>query len=266
MKKSIREENREMTKILSDKTSQIQNMAVQIEKLEQQHLDSFEFIRQLKNENEEEKENKKAIEHEYVPVLEHKRIVKDLEEKLSETVAKNLELDEMKEKYSKEVTELKESLLACQEQLKNAQIDINVLKSNDDEKTKHFESYEKERDEMRNEISILRTQVEIYSKDFEMERVARQNLAGEKEKILTDLRLLQRRNQDLLENSRKYIETMESEKNASSQSSSIVDNNTNNSNEDEQVYEPSNFICPICCKTYKLLNDLQTHVQECIDK
>jgi len=74
------------------------------------------------------KKIKKAIEHEYVPVLEHKRIVKDLEEKLSETVAKNLELDEMKEKYSKEVTELKESLLACQEQLKNAQIDINVLK------------------------------------------------------------------------------------------------------------------------------------------
>jgi len=43
---------------------------------------------------------------------------------------------------------------------------------------------------MRNEISILRTQVEIYSKDFEMERVARQNLAGEKRKNINRSKII----------------------------------------------------------------------------
>ncbi|XP_055379919.1 NF-kappa-B essential modulator [Condylostylus longicornis] len=263
----LHRENEEMVKIISSKTAQIQNMAFQIEKLEQQHLNSFEYIEKLKNENELEKDSKKKMEYEYIPILEHKRIVSELETKLSEAVAKNLELDELKDKYLAEIKSLKERLHSCQEELKNAQHDISILKSNDEERKQHFENYQKERDEMRNEISILKTQVEIYSKDFEMERVARENLAGEKEKVLTELRLLQKRNQELLESSKKHFESLE---NVEKDPSSSRNNNVNNvisdeQRKEEQVFEPSGFVCPLCNRQFKLLHDLQTHVEDCID-
>ena len=83
--------------------------------------------------------------------------------------------------------------------LLKTQADINVLKSNDTEKSDSFVKFQNERDELKVNMDILKTQVELYRKDFEMERTARENLAGEKEQILTDLRLLQRRNQQLIE-------------------------------------------------------------------
>lgn len=49
------------------------------------------------------------------------------------------------------------------------------------------------------EITHLKTQVEIYRRDFEMERTDREKTAGEKEQYLIDLRSLQRRNQELIE-------------------------------------------------------------------
>lgn len=49
------------------------------------------------------------------------------------------------------------------------------------------------------EIAHLKTQVEIYRRDFEMERADREKNAGEKEQYLVDLRALQRRNQELIE-------------------------------------------------------------------
>jgi hypothetical protein len=47
-------------------------------------------------------------------------------------------------------------------------------------------------------------QVEVYQSDFNAEREARQNLAGEKERLAEDLRHLQHRNQQLLDELEAY--------------------------------------------------------------
>lgn len=52
---------------------------------------------------------------------------------------------------------------------------------------------------MKQEINLLRMQLDIYSKDFQMERESRQKLAGEKDQLLMDLKMLQKRNQQLIE-------------------------------------------------------------------
>lgn len=41
-------------------------------------------------------------------------------------------------------------------------------------------------------------QLEIYRNDFESERKSRQDMASEREEILSDLKLLQRRNEELM--------------------------------------------------------------------
>lgn len=41
--------------------------------------------------------------------------------------------------------------------------------------------------------------MEVYKHDFDIEREARQELANERDEILSDLKLLQRRNQQLIE-------------------------------------------------------------------
>lgn len=48
---------------------------------------------------------------------------------------------------------------------------------------------------------LFNDQSEVYKTDFELERNARQEIAGQKEQILADLQLLQRRNQILLDRS-----------------------------------------------------------------
>jgi len=59
--------------------------------------------------------------------------------------------------------------------------------------------------ELENEaIAILKAQVEVYQSDFNAEREARENLAGEKERLAEDLRHLQRRNQQLLDELEAY--------------------------------------------------------------
>lgn len=63
--------------------------------------------------------------------------------------------------------------------------DVNALKAKDAEKDE--------------QITHLKTQIDIYRRDFEMERADREKNAGEKEQYLIDLRALQRRNQELIE-------------------------------------------------------------------
>lgn len=56
--------------------------------------------------------------------------------------------------------------------------------------------------ELQDQINLSNTQMEVYKTDFMMERQARQEIAAEKELILTDLKMLQRRNQLLTESQR----------------------------------------------------------------
>lgn len=69
--------------------------------------------------------------------------------------------------------------------MKAMNADVKVLKANDAQKDE--------------QITHLKTQIEVYRRDFEMERADREKNAGEKEQYLVDLRALQRRNQALIE-------------------------------------------------------------------
>jgi len=42
--------------------------------------------------------------------------------------------------------------------------------------------------------------LDVFCHDFQMERQAREELAGQKEQLLSDLKLLQKRNEDLMKN------------------------------------------------------------------
>ncbi|XP_037295203.1 optineurin isoform X3 [Manduca sexta] len=48
------------------------------------------------------------------------------------------------------------------------------------------------------DVELLRAQIDVYKNDFEEEREARERIAAEKDNILADLQGLQRRNQDLM--------------------------------------------------------------------
>lgn len=48
-------------------------------------------------------------------------------------------------------------------------------------------------------LVIFSFQLDVYKSDFEMERQARQDIANEREELLSDLKLLQRRNQQLID-------------------------------------------------------------------
>lgn len=63
--------------------------------------------------------------------------------------------------------------------------------------------------EQNERISVLEQQNEVHCKDFEMERESRQNAVGEKQQILQDLRALQKRNHELIEEHQKLVENYE---------------------------------------------------------
>lgn len=76
-------------------------------------------------------------------------------------------------------------MTSAEELIKAMKADVTVLKANDAQKDE--------------QITHLKTQIEVYRRDFEMERADREKNAGEKEQYLVDLRALQRRNQALIE-------------------------------------------------------------------
>lgn len=243
---SMREDNKELNMKISEQSAQIENMSIQIQKLENQNLVTFEYV--SKKGTEDEKLTETVPEYEYVSILEHKRVTKNFERQLSVLTAKNLDLQDMEQVYLDEINCLKVNLTAAEELLQKAQTDINILKSKDIERNEFFENYQKERDEMKQNMDILTKQVEIYNNDFNIERRDRQNIAAEKEQILNELKLLQRRNQQLIEEQQSRLE---------SASSAEAKKRTQETN----IHE-----CPLCNGRFSSLDNLQIHVQECIDQ
>lgn len=166
--------------------------------------------------------------------------------------------------------------------LKATRADVNELKAkniqNDDE------------------IAHLKTQVEIYRRDFEMERTDREKNAGEKEQYLVDLRSLQRRNQELIE---ALAESHKNNKSSISTSTTSTVSSRRNLRDEQRpvrvrtlsplymkfkyiisyvlykVLDPTGaaaktaetvYRCPICSKPFAALTVLQSHVNDCLDK
>lgn len=106
-------------------------------------------------------------------------------------------------------------------------------------------------------IPILRTQVDVYQADFNQEREARNKIKEEKERIADDLRHLQRRNQQLLEEVEKYQEGFVHVQNQQqSQQASPTQ---------QQSRELSLFSCPKCNFAFYDYQALENHVYRCIE-
>ncbi|KAH8253141.1 hypothetical protein KR032_003683 [Drosophila birchii] len=246
-------EQEDLRKVVSEKTSLINNMRVEIDKLQQLKMHSFEFV----PEDGVKADLDAGLALNYVQRDEHDRQVRELKQQLSELVAENLEISEMKKTYIEEIDCLKVNLTSAQELMAKMQRDIDELKAKDIQKQEV--------------IVHLQTQNDIYRRDFEMERADREKNAGEKEQYLMDLRSLQRKNQELIEALAESHRASKSASPASSMSSS------RSSLRDEQrpVLEPTGAAsrtpeatlrCPICSKSFNALSVLQSHVNDCLDK
>lgn len=105
-----------------------------------------------------------------------------------------------------------------------------------------------------------------------MERSSRQELASEREDLLTDLKLLQRRNQQLIDEAQARYRQQIRERKAIVKY--IIELCLFRSIRD--VAGPSmaipttprpstgQFICPVCSRTYVELKALESHVNDCL--
>ncbi|KAH8413818.1 hypothetical protein KR222_008838 [Zaprionus bogoriensis] len=240
-------EHDELRQSVSEKASLITNMRFEIDKLQKHQVPDYEYVPQ---------DSKAPLD--YVERAEHERQLHDLRQQMSGLLAENLEIGEMKKTYIEEIDCLKVSLTSAEELMKAMRADINLLKAknvqNDDE------------------IAHLKTQVDIYRRDFEMERADREKNAGEKEQYLVDLRALQRRNQELIE------ALAEAHKTKSGVAPSTTSSSRSSLREEQRpvrVLDPTGaaattaettYRCPICSKPFGALSVLQSHVNDCLDK
>ncbi|EDW73937.2 uncharacterized protein Dwil_GK21648 [Drosophila willistoni] len=256
-------ETQELRQTLSEKISLIQNMRVEIEKLSQQQMPSYDFIQEIKK---EEKTDAKKIQENSSCDECHKQAVKikELEREMSKLMAENIETMEMKKIYIDEINCLKVNLTCAEELVGRMQRDIQELKTNDAQQ--------------REQIAYLQTQNDIYRRDFEMERADREKNAGEKEQYLMDLRDLQRRNQKLIEDMAQMHKNNSPSVGLSSASTSLGSSSSNSLRDNQRpvrVLDPTgaaaqtssyNLRCPICSKSFNSLSVLQSHVNDCLDQ
>ncbi|XP_016974351.1 NF-kappa-B essential modulator isoform X2 [Drosophila rhopaloa] len=248
-------EQSELRMGISEKTSLIDNMRVEIDKLQQLKMHSFEFVPEDGGKTEPDPD--KALH--YVQRDEHDRQVRDLQRQLSKLVAENLQITDMEKTYLEEIDCLKVNLTSAQELMGKMQRDIDDLKARDIQKQE--------------EIEHLQTQNDIYRRDFEMERADREKNAGEKEQYLMDLKALQRRNQELIE---ALSESHKASKSASSSPSTSLSSSRSSLREEQRpVLDPTGAAsrtsdpvlrCPICSKSFNAISVLQSHVNDCLDK
>ncbi|XP_017839735.1 NF-kappa-B essential modulator isoform X1 [Drosophila busckii] len=257
-------EHDELRQSVSEKSALIMNMRVEIDRLQQNQLQSFEYITDADKTNAQNVNtalNKmKSDEHEQkIKELEQK--IKELERQSSRLLAENVEFQDMKKVYIDEITCLKVTLTSAEELLKATRADVHQLKALDMQKT--------------DEIAHLKTQIEIYKRDFEMERTDREKNAGEKEQYLVDLRALQRRNQELIEALAEAHKNKQSPSTSTTTPSSSLRSNLREEQRPVRVLDPTGAAattsesvlrCPICAKSFNALTVLQSHVNDCLDK
>ncbi|XP_050323500.1 NF-kappa-B essential modulator isoform X3 [Bactrocera neohumeralis] len=258
-----KQEHEELVKNISEKTALIANMRTQIEKLELQQLSSFEVVSKLGKNGENSEKS------EYVTRLEHERVTKNFERNMSQLLAEKLEINDMQKQYIDEINCLKVNLTVSEELVNQLQSDIALLKANDKEKTAQFEIYATQRTEMREELDVLRQQVDVYSRDFQLERTAREEMAGEKAQLLDDLRALQRKNHELSELVGQLEERITALTRQRVSPPTTASRNyylQNIATLTPPAPTTPQHICPICSITCSSLTTLQEHANQCIDR
>ncbi|KAH8346415.1 hypothetical protein KR084_012596 [Drosophila pseudotakahashii] len=222
-------------------------------------------IEQLREENQKLKEDleTKMVQIEVVQDFSQKEqdeLRQSISEKKSLIDNMRVEIDKLQQ-LKMEIDCLKVNYTSAQELMAKMQRDIDELKAKDVQKQEVIEH--------------LQTQNDIYRRDFEMERADREKNAGEKDQYLTDLRSLQRRNQELIE---ALAESHKANKSASPSPSSSLSSSRSSLREEQRpvrVLEPTGAAsrtsdatlrCPICSKSFNNLSVLQSHVNDCLDK
>lgn len=269
----------ELRKAVSEKQSILQNMAKQIERLELEKQE-FVVVRATKS-----GANDVGADADYITKEEHQRQMKVLQREMSVVVAKNLEFDDLKNVFVDEINCLKVNLAAAEEL--HAKHRVELARQARDIETKDVSLAENIRElkMLAEQVDVLSAQLDIYKVDFEAERTARGELASEKDRILADLKLLQKRNQQLIEEVQNGRVAQENATKAANEAldkrvpdasvetpgpSRVGTSGANPPQQqkqpepDEQEFVPSILHCPLCNNAYRDLTTLQNHVEDCV--
>lgn len=145
-----------------------------------------------------------------------------------------------------------EQLMAAQMHITELQLssdrDKDIINANE-QKIQQLDLYVTE---LKADNEALQVQVDVFGKDFQAEQQAKQALVGEKEKIAEDLRNIQRRNQQLLEDLEK----------ARNHDYVFVSTEPNTASAPQEKIE---YICPKCSRQYPNYATLEDHVYRCIE-
>uniref|UniRef100_A0A1L8DTU2 Putative polyubiquitin binding domain of nemo n=1 Tax=Nyssomyia neivai TaxID=330878 RepID=A0A1L8DTU2_9DIPT len=233
----------------------------QIEVLTEQHHKEMQELRaQLESSRVMQDERKNSADAE----LKWRQEVEQLEFAMGE----KLRVAEMKEnqwqqevaglteKYSSDINEVRQRLAQAQAKIvclegdcrrwheENDCLKVNLVAA--EELNRKLQQDMAEMQQNVEQIEVFKVQTEIFERDFEAERAARTVLAGEKEQLLADLRLLQNRHEQL-------IGEMEGMRHPRS------------GYPHPESQRPRQFRCPVCSRVFLDLSTLNGHVNGCLD-
>ncbi|XP_077297983.1 NF-kappa-B essential modulator kenny [Arctopsyche grandis] len=138
---------------------------------------------------------------------------------------------------SAELFSKKEELHMCNDELKNVRKLASTIQKDSDQ------------------MDLLKAQIEVYKTDFEAERIARTEIAAEKQSLVEQLRVLHLSKQ-------KLVEDFDGYRLSSGGPSSSADY----IRESPTTAFTEVFSCPICQECFESSNTLQHHANSCIDK
>lgn len=243
---------------VSEKDAIIRNMAEQIHRLETDR-EAFVIVGTDKS---------KSSLATTTNTIEHDRIVRDLNHQLSQLTAENLEFNDMKKIYTDELNCLKINLTSTEELHKQMQATITTLRASSMEHSKRAEQYAAELKSAREQIDLLNAQVDVYRTDFQQERSAREKLVNEKENIITDLQLLQKRNKELIDDAQKRLSSspVEPQPGPSRHTGAIKKGTSTESNKSRspEKQDEIKYVCPICNQESENLAKLEQHIEACL--
>lgn len=103
--------------------------------------------------------------------------------------------------------------------------------------------------------------LQVFRQDFDTERKSREKLVGEKEQLLTTIRQLQARNQELMTQSHANARAT-----IAAEVWRIVVKNFNQFNQtNDNIFQEAlpKFFCPICNKSFSNFRSVELHAQDC---
>ncbi|XP_037046614.1 NF-kappa-B essential modulator isoform X2 [Bradysia coprophila] len=239
-------EDREKVRQLKDEINQISIQNIQIrEVVQNEYVQQIDQLKESLVREQERYQKLKSDNDKWIMEFDLQRLkVTELTDKVTERQNDLAELTAKNAEQQTELTEMQKAIVLLRSKEINADI----------------QAHQKEQEfaEIKEENEFLKAQLDVYKSDFEMERQSRQDIANEREELLSDLKLLQRRNQQLIEEAQSRLSngasTSSSTASAPPQASAM-----------ENRKPVGKFICPVCNNSSSSLMALQNHVQSCLE-